>query len=875
MQYEELLKVQLELEAEMHGDGILRFEKNNERAVKQGASSETAWYRKLTKAFIEPFAQSIEAYLEYYQGRRGKPSRSLAYLRMLPAEVSAYVAIKVIFDSLPQTGISAQMVAERIGRRIEDQVRFTKLEEAAPKYVQAIKEGLKRAKSQKYEHKHNVLVHAEKTIVERGRTEAEIERWLDWPKVDVVQLGSRLIDIFAENVQYQGAPIIEKDVRDLGKGCNKSVCYLVPTASIVQWVDEFREAVGELSPCYAPCVVPPRDWKGPTIGGFHSVEVASKLPLVKVGSWAHRKRLTYKQMPAVYDAVNTLQRVPWQVSKEVLKVASEVLEKGLPLAMPTKDPITVRPAPIPANLEHLRGEDLKTACSPEQWDDFIEWKREAAACYDAERERRSKFLEALRIVGPKGQAQRYADFEKLYFVYTLDFRGRVYCQSSLLSPQGGDLQKGLLRFAEGKPLGARGKYWLAVQGANTWGNDKISFDERVAFIEEMTEEIRDWAAVPMGLKGWAGADKPWQFLNWCFEWAALCEWEEEGNSPETFVSHLPIAQDGSCSGIQHYSGMLADPIGGAAVNLVPSDKPQDIYGEVAKVAVNKLQAILKDEMQLEGYDAEMQKRMAAAWLEVGVTRSTTKKSVMTLPYGSSQLTCRESIGQYLDDLHAKELKLAKAEGREPNRVHPFSNEKGEGMPRFDAERMLSKLVWDSISEVVVAARMGMKYIKDVTGAVVKHNMALEWVTPTGFIVQQAIFGVSRNRIKTQLLGGTDFTLLEPTDDIDATKMKSACAPNFVHSMDASHLVMAVNHAAALGITRIAVIHDSFGTHAADTDGFRQALLDSFVEMYSNKNVLKDFKEHNEVRILEEIAVPTPDLLGLNLEVVRQSTYCFA
>uniref|UniRef100_UPI002FBEC18E DNA-directed RNA polymerase n=1 Tax=Escherichia coli TaxID=562 RepID=UPI002FBEC18E len=45
---------------------------------------------------------------------------------------------------------------------------------------------------------------------------------------------------------------------------------------------------------------------------------------------------------------------------------------------------------------------------------------------------------------------------------------------------------------------------------------------------------------------------------------------------------LPLAFDGSCSGIQHFSAMLRDEVGGLAVNLLPSETVQDIYGIVAK-----------------------------------------------------------------------------------------------------------------------------------------------------------------------------------------------------------------------------------------------------------------------------------------------------
>ena len=34
--------------------------------------------------------------------------------------------------------------------------------------------------------------------------------------------------------------------------------------------------------------------------------------------------------------------------------------------------------------------------------------------------------------------------------------------------------------------------------------------------------------------------------------------------------------DGSCNGLQHYAALALDEPGGAAVNLVPSDRPQVI-----------------------------------------------------------------------------------------------------------------------------------------------------------------------------------------------------------------------------------------------------------------------------------------------------------
>src|SRR5258708_27730954 len=60
----------------------------------------------------------------------------------------------------------------------------------------------------------------------------------------------------------------------------------------------------------------------------------------------------------------------------------------------------------------------------------------------------------------------------IYFPWRPDSRGRLYPDSDALNPDTGDLSRGLLRFARAEPLGARGKFWLAVHIANCQGKEK-------------------------------------------------------------------------------------------------------------------------------------------------------------------------------------------------------------------------------------------------------------------------------------------------------------------------------------------------------------------------------------------------------------------
>jgi len=841
---EQLAEIQFNLEVEMKSAGLARFESSNQRAIDQGEASATLWNRRIVAEMTGPMAEVITAFIQEYEGKRGKPSKSLTYLRLLDPKVSAYVTIKVILDHLSKQSTLLQM-ALAVGSRIEDQVRFSRLHDAAPNYIKRVTESLKQSSTRSYRHGHTKMVVAERSL----KYDGTVSDWQEWPKPDKVQLGSRLIGWLADHVRFEDQPIVNI-VKSASKGSRETI--VEPSDHIQDWIEQFKAAVGDMSPAYAPCVVPPRDWEGPYNGGYHVPEVADTLPLVK-SKRHHVKRLTRKQMPVVYRAVNALQQVQWQVNDDLLAVAQRISELGLPYGMPQAEPYESEPFPFPET--DLTGKELRESLSPAELEKLEQWKANRVEVITKERKRKASMLETARVMA---QARKYQPFPAIHFVYTLDFRGRIYAQGSDVSPQGGDMGKAMIKFAQGCELGASGRYWLAVHGANVWGEDKVSFDDRVRWVEENEDDICDYAADPLTFTGWTEADKPWQFLAWCLEWAALVDHCDSGLTCETFVSHIPVAMDGSCSGIQHYSAMLRDAVGGAAVNLVPDSVPHDIYGDVAEVARNQLSDLVAEAMHGDE-DAKAAGSVAQRLLVTSpegkplVDRNCCKKPVMTLPYGSTQITCLKSISEHLSDKGAWA-------GLSTDR---------------DAARVLSPVVWNSIGRVVKAAREGMAFIRSVAKACGKANSPMTWVTPTGFIVEQAEYKTKHREVDTQLLGRTKIFLREETDEIDPARMQSAGAPNFVHSMDASHLTLAVASFKAAGLDSIAVIHDSFGTHAGKTETLRRVLIDSFVDLYQNNDVLTELVIGCEMDLGIEIEAKRPDDGLLDLELVRQSPYCFA
>ncbi|KAL5648199.1 hypothetical protein ACJX0J_042554, partial [Zea mays] len=197
-------------------------------------------------------------------------------------------------------------------------------------------------------------------------------------------------------------------------------------------------------------------------------------------------------------------------------------------------------------------------------------------------------------------ARKMRNKDGFYYPHNLDFRGRAYPMHPHLSHLGSDLCRGVLEYAEGRPLGKSGLCWLKIHLANKYGGgiEKLSHEGKLAFVENQLFDIFDSAANPVdGNCWWTNAEDPFQRLAACMDLSDALR----SPSPYYVVSHLPIHQDGSCNGLQHYAALgslcavggrfrntkelqllvLQQYVGAIVVNLVPGEKPADIYSEIA------------------------------------------------------------------------------------------------------------------------------------------------------------------------------------------------------------------------------------------------------------------------------------------------------
>lgn len=129
------------------------------------------------------------------------------------------------------------------------------------------------------------------------------------------------------------------------------------------------------------------------------------------------------------------------------------------------------------------------------------------------------------------------------------------------------------------------------------------------------------------------ADDPWQCLATCFELTAALR----SDDPTAYVCKLPIHQDGSCNGLQHYAALGGDLEGAKQVNLEPSDRPQDVYSGVAQLVVADI-----ERQAQEGNEV-------AIALRGKITRKTVKQTVMTSVYGVTFVGAKAQIYRALKD----------------------------------------------------------------------------------------------------------------------------------------------------------------------------------------------------------------------------------
>ncbi|KAI4678408.1 uncharacterized protein J4E84_008663 [Alternaria hordeiaustralica] len=581
-----------------------------------------------------------------------------------------------------------------------------------------------------------------------------------------------------------------------------------------------------------PMVVEPKPWSSFEDGGYYTIP--QKVVRQKAGDSAQRayakSAIENGDMNKVMAGLDVLGRVPWQINTPVFEVMAQAWNSG-------------------ESIGSLVGEDSVTNL-----------KRPKEPSGDATLQERAKWGRALKeyensVGGLHSQrcfqnfqletARAYVNEKQIFFPHSVDFRGRAYPIPPILNHIGSDISRGLLKFANGKELGTVGLQWLKIHLANLYGYDKASLREREQFTMDNLEEIYDSATNPLGgRRWWTQAEDPWQCLSCCMELKNAHDLPD----PTRFVSQLPVHQDGTCNGLQHYAALGGDYAGARQVNLEPSDRPQDIYTGVAELV-----------KEMVAKDAE--KGLAqACFINGHITRKVVKRTVMTNVYGVTFMGAKQQVQDELRNLFpnfepTKQVsslgsvalyiayKIFDALGKIFNGAQEIQYWLGEC-----GERITTSITAEQIKRIKdrfdgadpsgalydpkfkAPQKVSAGQLKQLNKAMESFTTSIIWTTPLKMPIVQPYRKDGFQKIKTKI---QDITVAKKSqqDEVDKRKQLQAFPPNFIHSLDASHMLLSALKASEMGLD-FAAVHDSFWTHASDIPNLNVILRDAFVRMHT-------------------------------------------
>ncbi|KAK6157761.1 hypothetical protein DH2020_012009 [Rehmannia glutinosa] len=544
---------------------------------------------------------------------------------------------------------------------------------------------------------------------------------------------------------------------------------------------------------YMPMLVPPLSWTGYERGAY--LFLPSYIMRTH-GAKQQReavKRSPKQQLEPIFQALNTLGNTKWKVNKKILGVVDRIWANGGRLA----DLVDRDDVPLPEEPDTEDESEMK------KW----KWKVKAVKKENSERHSQRCDIELKLAV-----ARKMKDEDGFYYPHNLDFRGRAYPMHPYLNHLGSDLCRGILEFAEGRPLGKSGLCWLKVHLANLYGGgvDKLSYEGRMSFTENHLDDIFDSADRPLeGKRWWLGAEDPFQCLATCINLSEALR----SPYPECTISYMPVHQDGSCNGLQHYAALGRDKLGAAAVNLVAGDKPADVYSGIASRVLD----IMKRDAA--GDPATDPNVMRARLLIDQVDRKLVKQTVMTSVYGVTYIGARDQIKRRLKERGAIE----------------------DDTELFACACYAAKTTLTALGEMFEAARSIMSWLGDCAKIIANENQPVRWTTPLGLPVVQPYRKLGRHMIKTSL---QVLTLQRETDKVMAKRQRTAFPPNFVALLDGSHMMMTAIACSEAGLS-FAGVHDSYWTHACDVDKMNKILREKFVELYEEpilENLLEGFQK---------------------------------
>ncbi|TKA76962.1 hypothetical protein B0A55_04901 [Friedmanniomyces simplex] len=836
------------------------------------------WYRTLLPALEAEYAEVKKRLNDPVKGGDDERHHYGPFMELLPLDKMAANAILWVMASFArgkdrdtknyETEIKLNTLATGLGKQLEAEAMAEISKRRMKEHKQATGQA---TPSPSWTKKRKLSRRAAQALATKERAELDTNSVLPadmtWPLTPKIKLGVMLLQKVMESAQLpvtREHPRTKEKVTQMQPAFLHRVKYIMgkkigvvaPNPALIEKLQS--EPLGSLLAKRMPMVVEPKAWTGWNEGGYlHYPSPILRLgPGDKSGKDYFYAADSKGDLSQVYAGVTALGKVPWKVHPDVLRVQIEAWNSGEEVAnfAPLHAQLSTPPEPEGSADGAARRNWLLELRN-------IEHKR---AGLHSKRCFQNFQLEIARAVVN----------ETLYFPHNMDFRGRAYPIPPYLNHMGADNVRGLLVFAEGKELGDGGLRWLKIHLATVAGYDKASLEERVQFTEKHLEDIWDSVRHPLdGKRWWLEAEDAWQTLAACYELTQALA----SPDPTKFVSTIPIQQDGTCNGLQHYAALGGDQVGARQVNLEPGDRPADVYTAVAEA--------VKEEV---AKDAEAGNPIAQK-LNGRLTRKCVKQPVMTNVYGVTFFGAKQQVHRQLEILfpdvgRGDAVNLDQMSLYVATKIFQSLGQMFSGAQAIQhwlgqcADRIATCLTPEQIVHLSDPARLAeqaalkAKPVKALGAAAVGPRKAKQapkkaervrapdrrlseeakplfrstvvWTTPLRLPVVQPYRKSAAKEIKTNL---QTITLQEPQvwDPVSKRKQLQAFPPNFIHSLDATHMLLSALKCTEVGMT-FASIHDSFWTHARDVDRLGLLLRDAFVEMHS-EDIIGRLREEFQTR----------------------------
>ena len=170
----------------------------------------------------------------------------------------------------------------------------------------------------------------------------------------------------------------------------------------------------------------------------------------------------------------------------------------------------------------------------------------------------------------------------------------------------------------------------------------------------------------------------------------------------------------------------------------------------------------------------------------------------------------------------------------------------------------------------------MKYLKALAKILTKHGLPVNWWTPLGLPVQQQYLKLVQKQFQTRFGDRVRWTGyyqdVDEDETLDLNGQKNGIAPNFIHSLDSTHLMMVVNEA---GLSNYTTIHDSFGTSLGEARQLQQVIREQLYRLYIEHSPIEEFRVYVEEMTGEDLSdIPEPPKGTLDLKNILTSTFIF-